>query len=156
MILGRSASKPQPTYPRLPGLALQHRLDRVDRRVRGSDRVTASAASRKATLGPDLGVADAGRNEVYASMNWLLTRQDVIDAELARRHLRGNGQRGNDQRGKRSRGQDDVRLVLVVGGGQLLPPGRRGYSRDGRKAKLKSSAAVRSGGAPGRDSGVLR
>ena len=98
----------------------------------------------------DLGVADAGRDEVYASMDWLLTRQDVIEAELARRHLRGNDQRGVARR--------DVRLVLVVGGGQLLPAGRARLlpRRAQGQAAHRVRAAVRSGGAPGRDPGVLR
>ena len=42
------------------------------------------------TLGPDLGVAGASRDEVYAAMDWLHARQDAIEAELARRHLRGD------------------------------------------------------------------
>ena len=46
------------------------------------------------TLGPDLGVAGASRDEVYAAMDWLHARQDAIEAELARRHLRGDDQRG--------------------------------------------------------------
>ena len=39
------------------------------------------------TLGADLGVAQAGDDEVYAAMDWLGARQDAIEAELARRHL---------------------------------------------------------------------
>jgi hypothetical protein len=40
------------------------------------------------TLGADLGVAGAGRDEVYAAMDWLLTRQDAIETTLAGQHLR--------------------------------------------------------------------
>jgi hypothetical protein len=43
------------------------------------------------TLGGDLGVAGASTDEVYAAMDWLLERQDAIEAELARRHLRQGG-----------------------------------------------------------------
>jgi hypothetical protein len=43
------------------------------------------------TLGPDLDVAGASTDEVYAAMDWLLGRQDAIEAELARRHLRHGG-----------------------------------------------------------------
>jgi hypothetical protein len=39
------------------------------------------------TLGVDLGVADASTDEVYAAMDWLVSRQDAIEAKLAARHL---------------------------------------------------------------------
>jgi hypothetical protein len=35
------------------------------------------------TLGPDLGIADAPRDDVYQAMDWLLGRQDPIEAALA-------------------------------------------------------------------------
>jgi hypothetical protein len=43
------------------------------------------------TLGTDLGVAGASTDEVYGAMDWLLARQDAIEAGLARRHLREGG-----------------------------------------------------------------
>jgi hypothetical protein len=43
------------------------------------------------TLGGDLGVAGASTDEVYAAMDWLLERQDGIEAALARRHLHQGG-----------------------------------------------------------------
>jgi hypothetical protein len=43
------------------------------------------------TLGPDLRVAGASTDQVYAAMDWLLARQDDIEAGLARRHLREGG-----------------------------------------------------------------
>ncbi|MEO3863883.1 IS1634 family transposase [Acrocarpospora sp. B8E8] len=43
------------------------------------------------TLGQDLNVAGASTDEVYAAMDWLLERQDGIEAALARRHLRPGG-----------------------------------------------------------------
>jgi transposase len=43
------------------------------------------------TLGHDLGVSNASTDEVYAAMDELLTRQDDIQAELARRHLSEGG-----------------------------------------------------------------
>jgi hypothetical protein len=43
------------------------------------------------TLGADLGVAGASTDEVYEAMDWLLERQDGIEAALARRHLRDGG-----------------------------------------------------------------
>src|SRR5512144_1166035 len=43
------------------------------------------------TLAADLGVADASRDEVYAALDWLLARQEAIEARLAARHLREGG-----------------------------------------------------------------
>jgi Transposase DDE domain len=43
------------------------------------------------TLGADLGVAGASTDEAYAAMDWLLGRQDDIEAALARQHLRDGG-----------------------------------------------------------------
>jgi hypothetical protein len=40
------------------------------------------------TLGHDLGVAGASTDDVYDAMDWLLGRQDGIEGQLARRHLR--------------------------------------------------------------------
>ncbi len=36
----------------------------------------------------DFGVADATEHDLYAAMDWLLTRQDAIEQKLATRHLR--------------------------------------------------------------------
>jgi hypothetical protein len=43
------------------------------------------------TLGPDLGVAGASTDQAYAAMDWLLERQDEIEAALAGRHLAQGG-----------------------------------------------------------------
>jgi hypothetical protein len=74
------------------------------------------------TLGPDLGIADAARDEVYAAMDWLLERQDPIEAELAGRHLREGGI-----------AMFDLSSSWVEGTHCELAA--RGYSRDGRKGK---------------------
>lgn len=42
---------------------------------------------RTTTLGEELGVADAGVEELYAALDWLLARQQRIEGKLARRHL---------------------------------------------------------------------
>jgi len=76
------------------------------------------------TLGPDLGVADASRDEVYAAMDWLYARQDAIEAELARRHLRDGG-----------RAMFDLSSSWVEG--SACPLAARGYSRDGKRGKLQ-------------------
>jgi transposase len=43
------------------------------------------------TLGTDLGVADVCTDDVYAAMDWLVSRQPGIEATLAARHLRAGG-----------------------------------------------------------------
>ena len=43
------------------------------------------------TLGTDLGIAQASTDEVYAAMDWLGARQDIIEKTLAGRHLRTGG-----------------------------------------------------------------
>src|SRR6266513_799388 len=43
------------------------------------------------TLGPDLGVAGASTDEVYEAMDWLVARQDDVEAALAGRHLAQGG-----------------------------------------------------------------
>src|SRR5258708_28816416 len=43
------------------------------------------------TLGADLGVADAGTDEIYAAMDWLVSRQGEIEKKLAARHPRPGG-----------------------------------------------------------------
>ncbi|MGO8982718.1 MAG: IS1634 family transposase [Streptosporangiaceae bacterium] len=74
------------------------------------------------TLGPDLGVAGAPRDQVYAAMDWLLGRQDPIEAELARRHLREGGI-----------AMFDLSSSWVEGSHCELAA--RGYSRDGKKGR---------------------
>jgi hypothetical protein len=76
------------------------------------------------TLGPDLGVAEASRDEVYAAMDWLYARQDAIEAELARRHLGAGGI-----------AMFDLSSSWVEG--SCCPLAARGYSRDGKKAKTQ-------------------
>ena len=76
------------------------------------------------TLGEELGIEDAGENELYRAMDWLLRRQDRIERHLAARHL------------------EDGALVLcditsVCFEGSKCPLARRGYSRDGKRGTLQ-------------------
>ncbi|MEO8411893.1 MAG: IS1634 family transposase, partial [Propionivibrio sp.] len=43
------------------------------------------------TLAEDFGVADASEDDLYAAMDWLLTRRGAIQKKLATRHLRADG-----------------------------------------------------------------
>ncbi len=74
------------------------------------------------TLGADLGIAGAPRDEVYEAMDWLLSRQDGIEAALAGRHLREGGI-----------AMFDLSSSWVEGTHCELAA--RGYSRDGKKGR---------------------
>jgi hypothetical protein len=80
------------------------------------------------TLGADLGIAGASTDEIYAAMDWLVHRQDAIEAELARRHL------GLDQNPQRMALFDLSSSWLE---GSCCPLAARGYSRDGKKGRLQ-------------------
>jgi hypothetical protein len=96
----------------------------VSRVLRPTPKLSTLAWWNDVTLGPDLGVAGASRNEVYAAMDWLLARQDTIEASLARRHVSEGGQAMFDLS---SSWMEGSRCELAA----------RGYSRDGKKGKLQ-------------------
>ena len=80
------------------------------------------------TLGADLGVAQVSDDDVYAAMDWLGARQDAIEAKLARRHLAPEA--------------NPSRMALFDLSSSWLegthcPLAARGWSRDGKKAKLQ-------------------
>jgi Transposase DDE domain len=96
----------------------------VSRVVRPKPKLPTLAWWDDVTLGADLGVAGASRDEVYQAMDWLHGRQDAIEAELARRHLAEGG-----------RAMFDLSSSWVEGSHCELAA--RGYSRDGKKGKLQ-------------------
>jgi hypothetical protein len=80
------------------------------------------------TLGPDLGIAQASIDEVYAAMDWLLDRQDAIEATLAVRHLSG------------AANPSKMALFDLSSSwmeGTHCPLAARGHSRDGKKGKTQ-------------------
>jgi hypothetical protein len=92
----------------------------VSRVLRPASKLSTLGWWKDTTLGADLGVADASRDEVYAAMDWLLARQDQIEAGLARRHLVEGGMAMFDLS---SSWMEGSRCELAA----------RGYSRDGKK-----------------------
>jgi hypothetical protein len=76
------------------------------------------------TLGADLALGDASTDEVYAAMDWLLSRQDRIEAALARRHL-----------AEGSMVLFDLSSSWMEG--SHCPLAARGYSRDGKAGKAQ-------------------
>ena len=63
----------------------------VSRVARPGSKLSTASWWDDVTLGPDLGVAGASTDDVYEAMDWLLARQDDIEGQLARRHLREGG-----------------------------------------------------------------
>ena len=59
----------------------------ISRVVRPGSKLSTLAWWGDTTLGADLGVAGASTDDIYAAMDWLVSRQDSIEAALARRHL---------------------------------------------------------------------
>ena len=72
------------------------------------------------TLARELGVADATADDLYAALDWLLTRQHAIERKLAARHL-----------GESAAVLYDLSSSFYHG--QHCPLAQFGHSRDGRK-----------------------
>jgi hypothetical protein len=76
------------------------------------------------SIGPLLGLGTVAREELYRALDWLLERQGAIEQSLAKRHL-----------------TEGVLVLYDVSSsyleGRCCPLGQRGYSRDGKKAKLQ-------------------
>jgi hypothetical protein len=80
------------------------------------------------TLGTGRGVTDASTGDIYAAMDWLASRQDAIEKQLAGRHL---GPEANPAR---------MALFGLSSSwleGTHCPLAARGYSRDGKKGRLQ-------------------
>ena len=100
----------------------------VSRVVRPASKLSTLAWWVDTSLGADLGVADASTDEVYAAMDWLLARQDSIEAKLAARHLAG-------QANPARMAYFDLSSSWMEG--SCCPLAARGYSRDGKKGKAQ-------------------
>ena len=100
----------------------------ISRVVSPASKLSTSTWRADVTLGADLGVAGASTDDIYAAMDWLASRQDGIEAGLARRHL---AQEPNPAR----MALFDLSSSWLEG--SHCPLAARGYSRDGKKGKLQ-------------------
>ena len=101
-------------------LALALIISRVVRRSpAGHRRVVA-----RHDAGPDLDVAGASTDEIYAAMDWLVGRQETIEKQLAARHLDPSVNPGR-------MALFDLTSAWVTG--RCCELAARGYSRDGKK-----------------------
>lgn len=76
------------------------------------------------TLAEDFAVANASEDDLYAAMDWLLSRQEVIQKKLAARHLSAGGLVLYD-------------LSSSYFEGSSCPLAKLGYSRDGKRGLLQ-------------------
>jgi hypothetical protein len=100
----------------------------ISRVVHPGSKLSTLAWWGDATLGPDLGIENATTDEAYAAMDWLQSRQDVIERKLAGRHL--------------APAANPARMALFDLSSSWLegthcPLGARGYSRDGKKGTVQ-------------------
>ncbi len=96
----------------------------VGRVIAPGSKLATVRALGQSTLADELGVEDADEDDLYAAMDWLGARQALIEARLARRHLK------------------DGELVLYDVSssyfeGRSCPLARLGYSRDGKRGTLQ-------------------
>lgn len=94
----------------------------IARAVAPASRLAATLWWADTTLGPDLGVAGAGTDAVYAAMDWLVSRQDTTEKKLAARHLERGGMALFD-------------LSSAWLEGRSCPLGAYGHSRDGKRSR---------------------
>ena len=100
----------------------------ISRVVKPGSKLSTLTWWNDATLGADLGVANASTDDIYAAMDWLEHRQDAIEAELARRHLA-------PEPNPSKMALFDLSSSWLEG--RCCPLAARGYSRDGKKGKLQ-------------------
>ena len=63
----------------------------LSRVLRPASKLSTASWWDDVTLGPDLRVAGAATDDIYAAMDWLVSRQDDIEKQLAARHLHLGG-----------------------------------------------------------------
>src|SRR6266516_1064588 len=100
----------------------------ISRVVRPGSKLSTATWWGDTTLGADLGVAGVPTDDIYAAMDWLVSRQDAIEAGLAARHL---APAANPSR----IAMFDLSSSWLEGA--HCPLAARGYSRDGKKGRLQ-------------------
>ena len=109
------ASQPSRFRRLVTAMVVQRILDPASKLATARELCAETAAS---TLGQELQVEDLDEDDLYAAMDWLLERQDQIEAKLARKHL-----------------QDGSLILYDVSSsyytGQCCPLAQFGHDRDG-------------------------
>jgi hypothetical protein len=92
----------------------------VQQALRPGSKLQTARSLAQSTLGPELGVATADEDDLYAALDWLLERQARIEDRLAARHL----------------GDGELVLYDVSSSyfeGRTCPLAKLGYSRDQKR-----------------------
>jgi transposase len=96
----------------------------VERLIHPASKLATTRLWHSTTLAQELGVGAADEDDLYAAMDWLLARQERIEAALSRRHL-----------------QDGQPVFYDVTSsyyeGRTCPLMRFGHNRDGKKGKTQ-------------------
>jgi len=100
----------------------------IARVLRPASKLSTTRWFADTTLGADLDITGASSDECYAGMDWLLSRQDPIEAKLAARHLSGAANPA-------AMALFDLSSSWMEG--SHCPLAARGYSRDGKKHKAQ-------------------
>ena len=100
----------------------------ISRVVRPDSKLATARWWADSTLGVDLGLEGASTDEIYAAMDWLVRRQEAIEAKLAAKHL---SEAANPAR----MALFDLTSAWVEGA--HCPLAGRGYSRDGKRGKAQ-------------------
>jgi DDE family transposase len=96
----------------------------ISRVVRPASKLDTRAWWPDTTLGADLCIADASTDEIYAAMDWLVSRQDPIEKKLAANHL-------DPEANPSKMALFDLSSTWMTG--NCCELAARGYSRDGKK-----------------------
>lgn len=92
----------------------------AQRVIAPASKLSTARALGQSTLAEELNVTDADEDDLYASLDWLLDRQEKIEDRLARRHLK-----------------DGEMVLYDVSSsyfeGRSCPLAKLGYSRDGKR-----------------------
>jgi hypothetical protein len=110
-------SRPAPERSRVLAMVAARILD-------PESKLATARSWHASTLPAQLGVTDADEDDLYSAMDWLVQRQERIEAKLAARHLREGGLVLYD-------------LSSSYLEGTACPLGALGHSRDGKKGTLQ-------------------
>jgi len=94
----------------------------AERLIDGCSKLASTRLWHTTTLAEELGVEDAGTDDLYKAMDWLLARQWRIEKKLAARHLGEGAQVLYD-------------ITSSYYEGRTCPLARFGHNRDGKKGR---------------------